>query len=565
MKKLLLRKVQAALLVDFYKVSHRLMQVPGTELVYAAWTPRTSRVESVHKVVVFAVQKFIKEYLMDYFQVHFFDRSKEEIIAEFRRTIKYTLYAMDDSVTPESIDASHIEALHDLGYLPIEIKALREGTLCPIRVPYMTIWNTDKRFDWLTNYIESLASCEMWQAPTSATIALEYRQILDWFAEKTVGDTSFVPFQGHDFSFRGMSSVDSAISSGMGHLLSFVGTDTVPAIEGAEIYYNADIEKELVGTSIPASEHSIQCAYGDDLAYFKRLITEVHPSGFVSIVSDGYDFWGVMTEVLPRLKDTILARDGRVVIRPDSGDPVLIVTGYKVYTQKMDQYVGEAVEYANNNGFEVVAVRGHSEGDYGYFKIKQTPLGPDIGEAISEEEAKGAVECLWDTFGGTLTPKGYKLLDSHIGLIYGDSITLQRAYDICSRLEAKGFASINVVFGIGSFTYQYNTRDTFGFALKTSYNERNGESVMIWKDPKTDNGTKKSAKGRVAVIRDPLTKELTLVDGFDHMKDVPNDELITVFRNGELLVDHTWSDIKTRLQNEVKGIHEPPPTIAVAV
>lgn len=549
MKKLI-RKMQAILLIDFYKYAHRNMMPRGTELVYASWTPRTSRIEGVSRVVVFGVQKFIKEWLMDYFQVNFFDRPKEVIVAEFRRTIKYTLFAMDDTVTPESIDASHIEALHDLGYMPLEIKSLKEGSLCPIRVPYMTIWNTDKRFDWLTNYVESLASCEMWQAPTSATIALGYRTLLDRYAMETVGNTDFVQFQGHDFSFRGMSSVDSAISSAMGHLLSFVGTDTVPGIEGAEIFYNANIEKELVGTSIPASEHSIQCAYGNDLAYFTRLITEVHPNGFVSIVSDGYDFWEVLTGVLPQLKDKIMARNGRVVIRPDSGDPVLIVTGHKVAPKVgNDQYELWCAGYT--------AYQDKATGKY--YELDGNIRNPDWtgqGRELSEVEVKGAVECLWDTFGGDMTEKGYKLLDTHIGLIYGDAITYARAKEICERLKAKGFASINIVYGIGSFTYQYNTRDTFGFALKTTYNERNGKPLMIWKDPKTDNGTKKSAKGRIVVVRNQRTGQLVMMDGYAHMRDVQGDELVTVFRNGELVVDQNWSDIKERLRNEVQGKYE---------
>lgn len=484
-----MRRLQANLLCDFYKIAHREMYPEGTELVYSTWTPRTSRIDGVDEVVVFGLQIFIKQYLMDYFRENFFKRSKPAITHDYKRFIKNTLLIDNPPV-------EHIEALHDLGYLPIEIKALPEGTLCPLRVPYMTIWNTDKRFPWLTNYIESLASCEMWQAATSATIARRYRTLLDSFALETTGSTEGVQFQGHDFAFRGMSSLQSAMYSGMGHLLSFVGTDTIPAIEGTEIFYNADIERELIGTSIPASEHSIQCAYADDLAYFRRLINEVHPSGFVSIVADGYDFWGVIQDVLPTLKSEIMARDGRVVIRPDSGDPVAIVCGL--------------------------------------------PL-----DDVPENVAKGAIECLWDIFGGTVNEQGYKVLDSHIGLIYGDAITYDRAKEICQRLKDKGFASTNIVFGIGSFTYQYNTRDTFGFALKSTFNIRNGQPVMIYKDPKTDDGTKKSLKGRVCVIDEG--SGLIALDGFGYVDDIKGDLLQTVFRNGELLVDESFTAIRERL------------------
>lgn len=489
-----MKNLNTMLLCDFYKIAHRSMYPEKTEVVYSTWTPRASRMKGVDQVVAFGTQAFIKEYLIDYFHDNFFTWNKEEIVNTYKRVLKFTLGVQD-------ADTKHIEDLHDLGYLPLSIKALPEGTLVPLRVPMMTIQNTDPKFFWLTNYIETLASCELWQSATSATIAHEYRKILDKAALETVGNTDFVMFQGHDFSMRGMSSLESATASGMGHLLSFSGTDTIPAIQAAESLYNANIEKELVGTSIPATEHSIQCAYGNDLEYLKRMMSVVHPNGFVSIVSDGYDFWDVIGNVLPKLKDIIMARSGgpvgdRVVIRPDSGDPVLIVCG-----------------------------------------------DPD---GATELERKGAVEALWDIFGGTMTEKGYKLLDSHIGLIYGDAITLNRAKEIMERLEAKGFASINVVFGIGSYTYQYNTRDTFGFALKSTLCVINGDEKQIFKDPKTDNGIKKSQKGRVVVLKDG--KSLKVVDGLTLKDEVKGDMLTEVFRDGKLLVDQTFSEIRLRLK-----------------
>jgi nicotinamide phosphoribosyltransferase len=486
--------LNAMLLCDFYKISHRELYPQGMEICYSTWTPRASRMNNVNDVVVFGQQAFIKKYLIDFFNEEFFQQPKEQIIADYSRIIKYTLGVQEP-------DVKHIEELHDLGYLPLEIKALPEGSVVPLRVPTMTIQNTDKRFFWLTNYIETLASCELWQASTSATIAREYRKILNKAAIETVGDTGFVGFQGHDFSMRGLSSLSSSISSGMGHLLSFVGTDTIPAIQGAEEYYNANVEKELIGTSIPASEHSIECSYGDDLEYFRKIITEIHPKGLISMVSDGYDFWKVISEVLPALKSEIMSRSGgpvgdKVVIRPDSGDPVLIVCG--------------------------------------------DPNGK------TELERKGAIEALWDIFGGTVTSKGYKVLDSHIGLIYGDAITLKRCQEICDRLKQKGFASTNIVLGIGSYSYQYNTRDTFGYALKSTYCVINGDEKQIFKDPKTDNGIKKSQKGMVAVLKNNNT--FVVVDGLNTNCTIAgDDELTTVFKDGQLLVDDSFENIRNRL------------------
>ncbi len=478
----------ATLLCDFYKVSHREMYPTGTETIYSTWTPRASRMKGVDEVVAFGYQAFFTK-LNEIFEKDFFSRTKEEIVSEYTRVIKNTLGV-------QSPDTSHIEALHDLGYLPLEVKAVAEGTVVPLRVPILTIQNTNPKFFWLTNYIETLASCELWQASTSATIAREYRKIMDKYAMETVGNTDFVPFQGHDFSMRGMSSLESAMTSGMGHLLSFVGTDTIPAITAAEHYYGANVEKELVGTSIPATEHSVQCTYGDDMKYFSSMISDVHPSGFVSIVSDGYDFWDVIGRVIPSLKSNIMARDGKVVVRPDSGDPVLIVCG--------------------------------------------DPNGK------TELERKGAVEALWDIFGGTVSEKGYKILDSHIGLIYGDAITLRRCEEISEKLKSKGFASINTVYGIGSYTYQYNTRDTFGYALKSTLAVINGDEKMIFKDPKTDDGTKKSQKGKVVVFED-VSGTIKFIDCLPLTTELPINLLQTIYKDGKLVNKQSFSDIRKKL------------------
>ena len=286
-------EIPAMILADFYKLSHRIQYPKGTQVVYSTWTPRTSRIKGVEKIVVFGHQAFIKKYLIKFFNNHFFGRPKEEIISEYKRIITHTLGVQN----PET---KHIEDLHDLGYLPLKIKSLPEGSVSPIRVPVLTIQNTDPGFFWLTNYIETLASCSLWQASTSATISNQYRQMLERYARETVGNIDFVQFQGHDFSFRGMSSVESAVSSGMGHLTSFVGTDTIPAIHGIEVYYNSRIEKTLIGTSIPATEHSVECAYDEDEEYFRRILTEIYPSGFISIVSDGRDFWDVIVRIIPK-------------------------------------------------------------------------------------------------------------------------------------------------------------------------------------------------------------------------------------------------------------------------
>lgn len=480
------------LLCDFYKTSHIDQYPEGTQVVYSTWTPRESKKENINKVVAFGFQAFIKKYLIEYFNEHFFKRDINTIITEYKRVIS-------NALNIENPRTSHIEDLHKLGYLPIEIKALPEGTRVPIRVPMLTIQNTDYNFFWITNFIETLMSCELWSPSTSATISYQYKEILTKYALETDGNLDFVNFQGHDFSMRGMNSVEASALSGAGHLLNFYGTDTIPAICFLEKYYNANIETELVGTSIPATEHSVMCAYGKEHEKdaYKELITNRYPSGFLSIVSDTWNLWETLEDIIKPLKQDILNRDGKIVIRPDSGNPVDIICG-------------------NING-------------------------------ATEFERKGVIEVLWDIFGGTITEKGYKKLDSHIGCIYGDSITVDRCIEICKRLKAKGFASTNIVYGIGSYTYQYQTRDIFGFALKSTFAQINGVVNMLYKDPVTDiNGVKKSQKGKVAVIHDEYG-ELTLVDNLT-VDNYPDDQLKTIFLNGQLVIETSLKEIRDRLK-----------------
>lgn len=489
-------KTNPLTLIDFYKADHRRQYPEGTELVYSNFTPRKAREGGEHQLVFFGLQYFVKEYLVNQWNEGFFNRPKDEVVAEYRRR-------MDNALGKGSIDVEHVAALHDLGYLPLVVKGLPEGSIVPTKIPVVTVYNTHPEFFWLTNYLESLMSAVLWKPCTSATTALRYRQVFEKYALETVGASGidFVLWQGHDFSFRGMSGVEDACISAAGHLLSFFGTDSVPAIDFHEQYYNADSDNEMVGGSVPATEHSVMCmgTKDNEIGTFERLITELYPTGIVSIVSDTWDFWQVITEYLPKLKSGILARDGKVVIRPDSGDPVKIIVGDK----------------------------------------NAVPGSPEF---------KGAIECMWEVFGGTVTEKGFKLLDSHIGLIYGDSITLQRQEAILSGLKEKGFSSFNVVLGIGSFTYEYVTRDTYGFAMKATYGEVNGEARNIFKDPKTDDGTKKSAKGLLAVFKENDT--LLLKDECT-WEEEKQGLLQPVFENGKVVNEQSLSEIRERISQHL--------------
>lgn len=481
---------------DAYKTGHIFQYPKGTTEVYSNMTARGSRIPEIDKVVVFGIQYFVQEYLVNRFNAEFFNKPKDRVVAAYQRRV-------DMMMGPGAVNTDHIGALHDLGYLPLTIKALPEGSRCPMRVPFLTIKNTHPDFAWVTNWVESILSNVIWQPITSATIAHQYRQLLEQYAVKTSDIPEFVTFQGHDFSMRGMSSLESACVSGAAHLLSFTGTDTIPAIDFLEEYYRADATTELIGGSVPATEHSVQCMGGEasELDTFRRLMTEVYPKGIVSIVSDTWDYWKILTDTLVTLKDEIMARDGKVVIRPDSGDPVKIICG-------------------------------------------------DPDALFDSPEGHGTIQILWDIFGGTVNSKGYKQLDPHIGAIYGDSITYDRAQQILEGLRRKGFASTNIVFGIGSFTYQYNTRDTFGMAMKATSGVIHGKRVTISKNPKTDNGLKKSAKGLLCVDH---VRGAHGVTGFALREDVSvlqecsEGALDTIFRDGIPGRTQTLTEIRERL------------------
>jgi nicotinamide phosphoribosyltransferase len=477
---------------DFYKVGHLRQYPEDTTEIYSNFTPRSVKHLNVEKdlydgkVVFFGLQAFIKSFLIDQFDETFFKQPLDKVLAVYKRRMDTSLFT--------DFDTSHIEALHKLGYLPLRIKALPEGCKVNPGVPVFTIVNTLPEFFWLTNYLETAISAEVWKKMVNATIASHYLGIFKKYAIETGAPLDFIGWQGHDFSFRGMSGVEDGRMNGMAHLTSFFGTDTIAAIDSMEELYGGE---GLIGGSVPATEHSVMAAGGklDERETYKRLITEIYPTGIVSIVSDTWDFFNAISVIAPSLKAEIMARDGKVVFRPDSGDPVKIICG-------------------------------------------------DPDAEVGSNEWKGAVQILAEQFGTTLTEKGYKILDSHVGLIYGDSITPKRANQILGNLQKMGYASCNCVFGVGSYTYNYSTRDSIGGAMKSTSAVVDGERRAIFKDPVTDNGVKKSAKGLLSVVE---------FDGQYVLQDEQTEAqeklgcLEVVFENGLLVKEVTLAEIRARL------------------
>ena len=483
-------KTNPMLLIDFYKAVHAEMLPQNITKSVSYFTPRMSRVKRWDKVVMFGLQGFIKEYLIDYFNDNFFNIPLETVMSEYTRI-------MDNTLGKNAYNPKKIEKLHNLGYLPIQIVALPEGTLVPMHVPMFGITNTHEDFAWLPQALESLISAEMWHIMLAATVGYTYRQIVNEYYDKTCDDDVSRARALGAFDFRGEECLQSATKAGAGWLLSFLNTATVPVIPYLENYYLCDCAKEPVGFGSPSTEHSVMCSNfavdGDEITLLRRLLTEIYPNTSFSAVLDSYDYWNVIDNILPQLKPEIMAHNGCMLMRGDSGDCVEVVTK--------------------------------------------------------------TVFKLWDIFGGTVNSKGYKVLDSHVKAIYGDSITVQRCEEIYHILMENGFACSNVALGVGSFSFQCIeedgilkpfTRDTFSSCIKATYCEIDGTPTPIFKDPK-DGGFKKSQKGCCVVYNS--MEGLWYQDEYSWLgaSNSPYQLLETVFKDGKMVKEQTLSEVRSTL------------------
>lgn len=489
--------VNPMLLIDFYKAVHAEMLPKKITKSVSYFTPRMSRVNMWDGVVHFGLQGFCKKYLIEYFNDNFFNRPFDEVIAGYRRV-------MDATLGKDAYKIDKIEKLHKLGYLPIEIVSLPEGTRVPMHCPMFGITNTHKDFAWLPQSLESLISAESWHPMLAATVGATYREIVNHYYNLTCEDDVPRAKALGAFDFRGEECTESAIKAGAGWCLSFLNTATVPTISYLELYYNCDCTKEPVAFGSPSTEHSVMCSNfavdGDEITLLRRLLTEIYPNTSFSAVLDSYDYWNVIENILPQLKKEILEHNGCMLMRGDSGDCVEVVTK--------------------------------------------------------------TVFKLWDIFGGKVNSKGYKVLDPHVKAIYGDSITIQRCKQIYEILMEKGFACSNVALGVGSFSFQCVeedgilkpfTRDTFSSCIKATYCEIDDKPFPIFKNPK-DGGFKKSQKGCCVVTR-AANDKLIYVDGrtWDEAQvsggDCDANLLQTVFKDGKMVKEQSLSDIRNELHN----------------
>jgi nicotinamide phosphoribosyltransferase len=571
------------LLIDFYKACHAEQYPAGMTKIYSPGTPRLSRLKDVEEVTYIGGQAFSKEYLIKAFNDCFFSLPEEEVINQYKRIMINTL-------TKDESRADKIRDLHRLGYLPIALYTVPEGMATAIGVPQSCFVNTHPDFAWLTNTLETLYSCYIWHIQIAAEVGKRYRKIVDKYVEQTCDPDVRAARMLGDFSMRGQHCDESAMKASAAWLCSFLNTATVPAIMWLEDYYNCNIENEEVGYGALSFEHStVTSNYaidGDEETNLKRALTEIYPNDNFSYLTDSYDHDNFLMNVVPACKKEILAHNGTILFRGDSGDPVEIIAGKKIEWIKDEYFLDDVSEdemedlfrewardndidragtfYFNINGKfysvfispEYIKERGgYSDSNY-YFLDDYTITWRQIEPSL---ELLGMVWWLDKTFGSTINSKGYKVLNPHVKAIYGDSMTPSRVEEAYSRLAAQGYAINNVVFGVGSFSFMCledatgrmnpYTRDTFGYAIKATYGEdANGNPVMIYKQPKALSW-KKSPKGCIIVAPDgqSYTDGHTFEEA--HGEGVEN-LLELVFKDGKMVKETSLKEIRDRMYPE---------------
>lgn len=431
--------------IDVYKDAHEKMNPTAVTSVYSTWTCRRSRIPGVDYSVFFGLANALDVLHQNWHQ--FFDsRSYASQCIDNYASILGSILNTDD------IPVNRFWDLYEYGRLPITIHAVPEGTKVPIRTPSMVIESSAPHLAWVTQFLETSISNMLWKPITSATLSVARRQKDFAALEMSGGPMGMLDYLNHDFSYRGMSFIGDAVASGMGHLVGSNGTDTVPAVARIKQLYSYS---DLPGKSIAASEHSVSCLWGPgrELEMIRHILRQF-PNRPVSIVGDTWSLWKFISEYLVQLGDALTMRTAPLVVRPDSGDPVKILTG-----------------------------------------------DPDSSEGIARQ---GVVPFLLAKFqrNARVTTKGYQLLPLYLGTVYGDSMNPERCDLLNKTLLSKQICPSVTVRGIGSFTYEYQTRDTLGQALKAVEGVIEGTTAALFKDPITDTGEKKSAKGRVALLKD---------------------------------------------------------------
>lgn len=453
---------------DSYKLSHFLQFPPGTQQINSYIEPRGGNLD---EVLFFGLQAFLKQVLCTPIRAADIDEAEELALAHvglFNRPGWDLLLRRHG------------------GRLPVEIEALPEGLVVGTRTPVVQIRNTDPDFFWLPSHLETALLRAVWYPSTVASVSLACKTVLAEYLEATAEDPAQVlPFQLHDFGARGATSDASAAIGGLAHLVNFQGTDTIAALRLARRCYR----EPLAGFSIPASEHSTMTSWGrpNEVEAYRNMIRRfAGPQRIVAFVVDSYDLWTAVDQLIGvELKQEIETSGGRVVIRPDSGDPIAVL--------------------------------------------------PRL------------IEHLMRRFGFRVNAKGYRVLPDFIRVIQGDAITLETLPRILEALKLRGLGTENASFGMGGGLLQKLDRDTMKWAMKASQIVVDGQARDIYKDPVTD-PAKRSRGGRWAVVRSGHRHEAIRIEETDGRENL----LRPVFRDGELLVDQGFAEIRARAAEQFR-------------
>ncbi|NII24475.1 nicotinate phosphoribosyltransferase [Pseudoflavitalea sp. X16] len=469
------------LLADAYKYSHHKLYYPGTTKIYSYLESRGGQFD---ETVFFGLQYFLKYYL----EGEVITTEKIDAAAGFLEQV----FGRQDVFDRSKFD--YIVQKHG-GRLPVRIKAVPEGTHVPVNNVLVTIENTDPECFWLTNFLETLLM-QVWYPCTVATLSSAVRTIATEYFQETASESAMaaIDFVLNDFGFRGVSSVESAGLGGAAHLLNFNGSDNIMASVLAQRYYGAN---RVIGLSVPATEHSICTLLGEEgeLEVFKHVL-RTFPSGTVACVSDSFDIFRACSEYWgTELKELVLSRDGVLVIRPDSGDPVF--TLLRVF------------------------------------------------------------DILMDKFGYTFNEKGYKVLPPQVRVLQGDGVTVDTIRHIYSALKINGISAENLVLGMGGALLQKVDRDTQQFAFKCSYAEVNGEATDVQKHPieidshgRLVESFKRSKAGQLKLIQTEEGYRTIRKEQGPAFKD----ELVTVFENGALTYEVNFEGVRERACKEKKEV-----------
>lgn len=448
------------LMTDSYKLTHASQYPAGTQKVFSYME---SRGGEFPETVFFGLQYYLRKYLSGKVLTQaMIDKADAFCSKHFGRNL-YNRSGWE--LMLERYD----------GRIPVEIRAVPEGTVQTTRNVMMTIVNTDEEFPWITNAIETLL-LKLWYPITVSTLSREIKKEIKARLDAT-GDMAGLPFKLHDFGYRGVSSEESAGIGGAAHLVNFMGTDTIAGILLADKHYGAGV----CGFSIPASEHSTMTSWGREreVDAYRNMLTR-YPSGLVACVSDSYDIYNACENIWGGvLREQVLARDGTLVIRPDSGDPLEVL--------------------------------------------------PRI------------LNILWDRFGGTINEKGFRVLDSHVRVIWGDGINYRSIQGILDCLYTLGWSIDNIAFGMGGALLQQVHRDTQKFAFKCSAVKVNGHWCDVWKDPVTDHG--KDSKRGLLWYSKGKTRNVSIEDKYRPGRDFP-----VVFRDGKICRKVTFQEIRERAE-----------------